>query len=111
MNRQHFEAWEARQEGTGRRLSQGTEDPWRAGLAVSPFGLGLATLGRPGYLNLGHAADLPTVHDILLIEAHTHAVLGAAFISEETLEARPHTIVLNYATKRVIIICVRLVLR
>jgi hypothetical protein len=81
----------------------------RTGLAVTPFGLGPAALGRPGYINLGHAADLPTAHDIPLMEAH--AVLDAAFIPEEALEARPHSIVLNYATKRVIIICVRLVLR
>ncbi len=30
----------------------------RTGLAVSRLGLGLAALGRPGYINLGHADDL-----------------------------------------------------
>ena len=30
----------------------------RTGLVVSPVGLGLAALGRPGYINLGHADDL-----------------------------------------------------
>ena len=29
------------------------------GDAVPPLGLGLAALGRPGYINLGHAGDLP----------------------------------------------------
>jgi aryl-alcohol dehydrogenase-like predicted oxidoreductase len=28
------------------------------GLAVSPIGLGLAALGRPGYITLGHGSDL-----------------------------------------------------
>ena len=28
------------------------------GLSVSPIGLGLAALGRPGYINLGHAGDV-----------------------------------------------------
>jgi len=27
-------------------------------LLVTPIGLGLAALGRPGYINLGHADDL-----------------------------------------------------
>ena len=31
-----------------------------AGVATPPLGLGLAALGRPGYINLGHAADLPS---------------------------------------------------
>jgi aryl-alcohol dehydrogenase-like predicted oxidoreductase len=51
----------------------------RTGLAVSPLGLGLAALGRPGYINLGHAADLPTAHDFPLMEAHAHVVLDAAW--------------------------------
>jgi aryl-alcohol dehydrogenase-like predicted oxidoreductase len=28
------------------------------GLSVSRIGLGLAALGRPGYINLGHASDI-----------------------------------------------------
>ena len=31
-----------------------------AGVATPPLGLGLAALGRPGYINLGHDADLPS---------------------------------------------------
>jgi aryl-alcohol dehydrogenase-like predicted oxidoreductase len=51
----------------------------RTGLAVSPVGLGLAALGRPGYINLGHTADLPTARDVPSMEAHAHAVLDAAW--------------------------------
>src|ERR671918_135555 len=49
-----------------------------SGLAVSPIGLGLAALGRPGYINLGHAADLAGRTDEESMERHTHAVLDAA---------------------------------
>src|SRR5262249_41402653 len=51
----------------------------RTGLAVSPIGLGLAALGRPGYINLGHAADLARDYKIARMEAHAHAVLDAAW--------------------------------
>ena len=48
-------------------------------LAVSRIGLGLAALGRPGYINLGHAADLAGETDVEALRAHAHAVLDAAF--------------------------------
>ncbi len=32
-------------------------------LPVSRLGLGLASLGRPGYINIGHADDLRHDHD------------------------------------------------
>ncbi len=51
----------------------------RAGLAVSPVGLGLAALGRPGYINLGHAADLARDYELARMEEHAHAVLDAAW--------------------------------
>ena len=47
--------------------------------AVSRIGLGLAALGRPGYINLGHAADLAGETDVEALRAHAHAVLDAAF--------------------------------
>ena len=47
--------------------------------AVSRIGLGLAALGRPGYINLGHAADLAGETDLEALRAHAHAVLDAAF--------------------------------
>jgi aryl-alcohol dehydrogenase-like predicted oxidoreductase len=49
------------------------------GLVVSRIGLGLAALGRPGYINLGHAADLHHDYQISSMEAHAHAVLDAAW--------------------------------
>jgi aryl-alcohol dehydrogenase-like predicted oxidoreductase len=30
------------------------------GVDTPPLGLGLAALGRPGYINLGHHTDLPS---------------------------------------------------
>src|SRR6202000_1947335 len=49
------------------------------GLAVSRIGLGLAALGRPGYITLGHAADLAGETDVEASRAHAHAVLDAAW--------------------------------
>ncbi len=50
-------------------------------LQVTPIGLGLAALGRPGYINLGHAQDLDENYDIAAMEARTHRVLDAAWES------------------------------
>ncbi len=47
--------------------------------AVGRIGLGLAALGRPGYITLGHAADLAGETDVEAMRAHAHAVLDAAF--------------------------------
>jgi aryl-alcohol dehydrogenase-like predicted oxidoreductase len=47
------------------------------GLPVSPLGLGLAALGRPGYINLGHHDDVGDT-DVDAMERHAHAVLDAA---------------------------------
>lgn len=49
------------------------------GLQVSRIGLGLAALGRPGYINLGHAADLAHTYAEAAMEHHTHTVLDAAW--------------------------------
>jgi len=48
-------------------------------LQVTPLGLGLAALGRPGYINLGHAADLNRDYEPSAMEAHAHDVLDAAW--------------------------------
>jgi aryl-alcohol dehydrogenase-like predicted oxidoreductase len=45
---------------------------------ASRLGLGLASLGRPGYINLGHAADLGGDYDRAAMEQHAHDVLDAA---------------------------------
>jgi len=48
------------------------------GLEVTPLGLGLAALGRPGYLNFGHDEDLAGRRSIEALEQHTHRVLDEA---------------------------------
>jgi len=50
-----------------------------AELPVSAIGLGLAALGRPGYLNLGHGVDLGSDRSVEALERHAHAVLDAAY--------------------------------
>jgi aryl-alcohol dehydrogenase-like predicted oxidoreductase len=50
----------------------------RSGLALSPIGLGLAALGRPGYINLGHGEDLRGQTDVEAMERNAHTVLDAA---------------------------------
>jgi aryl-alcohol dehydrogenase-like predicted oxidoreductase len=51
----------------------------RTGLRVSAIGLGLAALGRPGYINLGHGKDLRGRTDVEAMEQNTQAVLDEAF--------------------------------
>jgi aryl-alcohol dehydrogenase-like predicted oxidoreductase len=48
-------------------------------LVVSRIGLGLAALGRPGYINLSHAADLHNDYDPESMRQRAHAVLDAAW--------------------------------
>lgn len=50
----------------------------RTGLAVSRLGLGLAALGRPGYVNVGHGADLAGRTTVDDLDRRTHAVLDEA---------------------------------
>jgi aryl-alcohol dehydrogenase-like predicted oxidoreductase len=49
-----------------------------AELPVTAIGLGLAALGRPGYLNLGHGTDLGSDRSVEALERHAHVVLDAA---------------------------------
>ena len=51
----------------------------RTGLTVSRLGLGLAALGRPAYINLGHSEDLPDERGVAELQAHAHHVLDAAY--------------------------------
>jgi aryl-alcohol dehydrogenase-like predicted oxidoreductase len=46
---------------------------------VSEIGLGLAALGRPAYINLGHADDLGADRSVDALRAQTHAVLDHAY--------------------------------
>jgi len=48
-------------------------------LAVSRMGLGLAALGRPGYMNLGHARDMAGGTSVEAMEARAHRVMDAAW--------------------------------
>jgi aryl-alcohol dehydrogenase-like predicted oxidoreductase len=48
------------------------------GLPVSPLGLGLAALGRPGYINLGHHDDLRDT-GVEAMQRHAYAVLDEAY--------------------------------
>jgi aryl-alcohol dehydrogenase-like predicted oxidoreductase len=50
----------------------------RSGLPVSRLGLGLAALGRPGYINVGHHDDLGGRTEVAAMEGHAHALLDAA---------------------------------
>ena len=45
------------------------------------IGLGLAALGRPGYLNLGHGADLGADRSVDALRARSFEVLDAAYAS------------------------------
>ncbi len=51
----------------------------RTGLQVSRIGLGLAALGRPGYINLGHADDLQHEYDVAAMQDRAAQVLQAAY--------------------------------
>jgi aryl-alcohol dehydrogenase-like predicted oxidoreductase len=46
---------------------------------LSRIGLGLAALGRPGYINVGHGEDLRGETDVGAMERNAHRVLDAAF--------------------------------
>ena len=49
------------------------------GLEVSRIGLGLAALGRPGYINIGHAEDLAYDYVVDAMERRTHRMLDLAY--------------------------------
>ncbi len=51
----------------------------RSGLSVTCMGLGLAALGRPGYINLGHADDLNTEYTVEAMQGNAFEVLDAAW--------------------------------
>lgn len=48
-------------------------------LGQSKIGLGLAALGRPGYINLGHDEDLGADKSVKGLEQQAHTVLDAAW--------------------------------
>ena len=48
-------------------------------LKVSRIGLGLAALGRPGYINLGHGEDLNSNYDVGAMQTNTLQMLDLAY--------------------------------
>ncbi len=48
---------------------------------MANIGLGLAAIGRPGYINLGHAEDLAGRYSIGAMRKNAHAILDAAWQS------------------------------
>ena len=53
-----------------------THDLGDSTLSVTPLGLGLAALGRPGYINIGHETDLGADRDARALESRTHHFFG-----------------------------------
>src|SRR6478736_8431269 len=51
----------------------------KTGLIVSRLGLGLAALGRPGYINLQHGKDLAGEYGEAVMERRAHTVLDSAW--------------------------------
>lgn len=49
------------------------------GISVTPMGLGLAALGRPGYITLSHAQDLAHDYDVDAMARQAAATLDAAW--------------------------------
>ena len=49
------------------------------GLEVTPIGLGLAAVGRPGYITLGREYDLGADRSVEALERRSHEVLSAAY--------------------------------
>lgn len=48
---------------------------------AASIGLGLAALGRPGYLNVGHGDDIGADRSVPALERRTHEVLDAAHVA------------------------------
>ena len=51
----------------------------KTGLPVSEIGLGLAAIGRPGYINLGRDRDLGADRSVEAMRSRAHKVLDAAY--------------------------------
>lgn len=50
-----------------------------SGLSVSEIGLGLAAIGRPGYINLGRERDLGSDRSVDVLRRRAHELLDAAY--------------------------------
>lgn len=56
-----------------------TRELGSTGHRVTRIGLGMAAVGRPGYINLGHDSDLSGRTGVSELEDHAHSVLAAAY--------------------------------
>ena len=61
---------------------------------ASRIGLGLAAVGRPGYINLGRDADLPAERTVEALRERAHALLDSlarivAMLDKAPLERKP----------------------
>lgn len=61
------------------RVTHVTETLGKTSLEVSRIGLGLAAIGRPGYINVGHGADFSGHTDEPSMRSNAHDVLDAAY--------------------------------
>jgi aryl-alcohol dehydrogenase-like predicted oxidoreductase len=50
-----------------------------AAAPITRIGLGLAAVGRPGYINLGRKTDLPAERTVEAMRERAHEVLDAAY--------------------------------
>jgi aryl-alcohol dehydrogenase-like predicted oxidoreductase len=58
-------------------MTSTNSDPHRASTAA--FGLGLAAVGRPGYINLGRSDDLPADRSVEAMCTRAHELMDAAY--------------------------------
>jgi aryl-alcohol dehydrogenase-like predicted oxidoreductase len=54
-------------------------DLGRSGLRVTPIGLGMASIGRPAYINLGHGGDVGADRSVAALKAQADDVLDTAW--------------------------------
>jgi aryl-alcohol dehydrogenase-like predicted oxidoreductase len=55
------------------------QQPVTGPLAVARIGLGLAAVGRPAYINLGHRHDLPPERSVAALRSRAHELLASAY--------------------------------
>jgi aryl-alcohol dehydrogenase-like predicted oxidoreductase len=54
-------------------------DLGKSGLRVTPLGLGMASIGRPAYINIGHGEDLGPDRSVVAVQANAVDVLDTAW--------------------------------
>ncbi len=61
------------------QIKASTRDFAGGRLRVTPLGIGMAALGRPGYINVGHGEDFKDGHSVEAMQRRAFAVLDAAW--------------------------------